>query len=242
MKREASQILQKGWISVRICLVLTILTLSAAGTHTYQRPDGYAPPADSTVRLGSIDTDRATAISNSLAGAKKILRLPGGQLYVDADMDIDADGSPRARQIDPCCGQLQTSLTYSGATGQARFVNSEDVPYLVLPGRFFQQFGIQLGDVAAVIFKDKVEYAVFADTGPRNKIGEGSIKLAQSLGHDPFVTRRNGTRVIGRSIPKDVIYIVFPGSKNTGITPQNIVERTREKARALFTGIGGSDE
>lgn len=221
---------------------LLISILYSVGRTDAQRSAPYVPPAASQARLGSIPLDRATPVPNHLAGAKAVLKLPDGQLYIDADMDIDADGSPRARRIDPCCGQLQTSLTYAGIKGQARFVNSEEVPYMVLPGGFFAQFGIKPGDVAAVIFKDKVVYALFADVGPRTKAGEGSIKLAQMLGHNPFITRRNGTRVIGRSIPRDVLYIVFPGSGNSGITPQNVVEKTRERAKELFTALGGVPE
>lgn len=227
-----------------LCLgsILLISVLYSVDRTDARRSAPYVPPAASLVRLGTIPLDRAAPVPNHLAGAKAVLKLPGGQLYIDADMDIDADGSPRARRIDPCCGQLQTSLTYAGVTGQARFVNSEEVPYIVLPGGFFAEFGIKLGDVAAVIFKDKVVFAIFADTGPRTKAGEGSIKLAQLLGHDPFITRRNGTRIIARSIPRDVLYIVFPGSRNSDIKPGNVVERTREKAKELFTALGGNPE
>ncbi|MGB8507350.1 MAG: glycoside hydrolase family 75 protein, partial [Pyrinomonadaceae bacterium] len=182
------------------------------------------------------------------AGGKKIFKLPGGEIYIDADMDIDADGSPRARAIDPCagCGQPSTSLSYLGISGQARFVNAEEVPYIALPGsnrhlrdRFYVQMGLQLGDIAAVINGDKIEFALFADVGPPDKIGEGSIFLSQSLGHDPFITRRNGTRIIGSSIDRDVIYIVFPHSKPSGLAPRNVVETVRERGRELFASIGG---
>jgi hypothetical protein len=162
-------------------------------------------------------------------------------------MDIDADGSPNAKTIDPGNGQLETSLTYLHTPGQAKFVDAETVPYLVLPGnsdpakRFFTQMGIQLGDVAAVVFRDKVEYAIFADVGPATKIGEGSIKLAQSLGHDPFIVR-NGKRIVGRSIPKDVIYVIFPGSRDSSITPASVLEKTRSKGKELFRKLGGKTD
>jgi hypothetical protein len=242
MKKGSLPGLQRFGRRLFLSSFLLIPVLYSVGQTDARRPAPYVPPVASQTRLGSIPLDRATPVPNHLAGAKAVLRLPDGQLYIDADMDIDADGSPRARRIDPCCGQLQTSLSYAGVTGQDRFVNSEEVPYIVLPGGFFAEFGIKLGDVAAVIFKDKVVYALFADTGPRTKAGEGSIKLAQMLGHDPFITRRNGRRVVGRSIPRDVLYIVFPGSRNPDITPRNVVERTREKAKELFAALGGVPE
>lgn len=231
------------------CASLFALALLGSGSEASVKPapQGDDPPALSRPLLGTIPLDRAAPVNVNLIGGQKILRLPGGQLYIRAKMDIDADGSPRARVIDPCagCGNPQTSLTYPGFRGQEQFVNAENIPYIVLPGGFFQRFGIGLGDVAAVIFRDRIEYAIFADIGPRNKIGEGSITLSQSLGHDPFITRRNGTRIVGSNIPRDVIYIVFPGSRasafpnNQGLTPTDVVARTREKGRELFTGLGG---
>jgi hypothetical protein len=212
-----------------------------------QNRRGHMPPTLSRERLGTISFEGATRVERSFEGGQTILKLKEGPIYVEADMDIDADGSSNAKTIDPGNGQLQTSLTYRGVTGQARFVDAETVPYFVLPAnrdpakRFFTQMGIQLGDVAAVVFRDKVEYAIFADVGPATKIGEGSIKLAQSLGHDPFIVR-NGKRIVGRSIPKDVIFIVFPGSRDPSITPASVVEKTRSKGKELFRKLGGKTD
>lgn len=122
-------------------------------------------------------------------------------VYFRAGMTIDADGSPRARQIDPT-GQLNTSLRHR----DGRPVNAETVPYFVLPGGQYKHLGIKLGDMAAVRYNGKVAFAVFADVGPRHKLGEGSMALAQELGinHNP----RNG------GVRGGVEYMVFPGSGN----------------------------
>jgi hypothetical protein len=191
---------------------------------------GYKPPANALSQLGSITTrlDSATQVLESFSGGKIIFRLQSGELYIDADMDIDADGSPRAREIDPCCGQLETSLRYPNGSS----VNSEEVPYFVLPGGFFQSRGIRLGDIAAVIHNNRIEYAILADVGPANKIGEGSIALSRSLGNEPII---NG--IVRAGIDEDVIYIIFPGSGDG--TPQTI-ESVRTKGKALFTALGGN--
>ena len=208
----------------------------------------YVPPPASLPRLGTIPIASATPIAERFEGAKIILKLPGGQIYIEADMDIDADGSPRATEIDPGNGQLETSLSYPGVTGQAQFINAEIVPYYVLPGNpahpaqsFFRRMGIKLGDIAAVIFKDKIEFAIFADVGPQTKMGEGSIALAQLLGHNPFKLVGGKPRV-KFSIPKEVIYIIFPGSRDARISPATVVAKTREKGRPLFVGIGGTPD
>ena len=192
--------------------------------------NGYRPPSTSQSRLGSITTllNTATQVMESFTGGKIILRLQSGELYIDADMDIDADGSPRAREIDPCCGQVETSLRYPDGSS----VNSELIPYFVLPGGFFQSRGIRLGDIAAIIHNDRIEYAILADVGPANKIGEGSIALSRSLGSEPII---NGIVKVG--IDEDVIYIVFPGSGDG--TPQTI-ESVRTKGKSLFAALGGN--
>jgi hypothetical protein len=209
-------------------------------------PNSHVPPAASRRLLGTIPLASASPIEGQFQGAKIILKLPGGQIYIEADMDIDADGSPRATQIDPGNGQLMTSLQYSGVSGQAKNVNSEVVPYFVLPGNrdhpeqsFFRRNGIKLGDIAAVIFKDKIEYAIFADVGPQTKMGEGSIALAQSLGHNPFKIV-NGKPIVKFGIPKDVIYIIFPQTRVTPLTPGTVVEKTRQSGKQLFINLGGA--
>ncbi|MEO5997591.1 MAG: glycoside hydrolase family 75 protein [Chitinophagaceae bacterium] len=63
-----------------------------------------------------------------------------------------------------------------------RYVNSETIPYIAVPAGFSNDF--KLGDIAFVYNKknQKFCFAIFADIGPKNKIGEGSIKLANELG------------------------------------------------------------
>jgi len=208
-------------------------------------PTDHKPPELSKPLLGTIPLAAANEISEQFAGARIILKLPGGQIYIEADMDIDADGSPRAKVIDPGNGQLETSLQFPGVSGQAKNVDAEKVPYFVLPGArpsassFFTRMGIKKGDVAAVIFKDRIEFAIFADVGPANKMGEGSIALAISLGHNPFKIV-HGKPVVKFGIPKDVIYIIFPQSRFTPLTPDTVVEKTRQTGKQLFIDLGGN--
>ena len=74
---------------------------------------------------------------------------------------------------------------------------------------------------------------VFADTGPKTKIGEGSIALHRSLGFERV--RPNG-HILDAGIDSGVVTIVFPGSGNgKAQTPAAI----RAIGQQLFTGIGG---
>lgn len=191
----------------------------------------YKPPADSLTILGTIPSliPSATSITGSLQGSKVMYTLPDGQIYIDADMDIDADGSPNATTIDPCCGQLETSLRYPTAGKES--VDSEKIPYFVLPGGWFSSKDIKLGDIAAIIYRGKVEYAIFADVGPVDKIGEGSISLARSLGHEPI-----SGGIVKSGIDQDVIYIIFPGSGDG--TPQS-VSAIQIEGKKLLQKLGG---
>jgi Fungal chitosanase of glycosyl hydrolase group 75 len=189
----------------------------------------YHPPAASVLRLGGIveALRRATKIEHAFRkGGNAIFRLEGGELYYDSLLDLDTDGSRFATQ--DATGQSDTSLHQP----DGKPVDSDAVPFFVLPGGFEGQFGISLGDVAAVIFRDKLEFAVFADHGPHRKLGEGSIALHRSLGHETI----RGGRLHDEAIDADVLTIVFPGSGDR--TPQT-PEKIRSVGRIRFTALGG---
>jgi hypothetical protein len=159
---------------------------------------------------------RCQAISNNLyatdAGQKPSIVVCNTKntVWWAADMDIDCDGIATTQcnlQTDPAY-QNQTALE----TSQKQAFNAATMPYVVLPNPSkrwnYQSSSIQLGAVVAVIYNNKVEYAVFADTGPEHIIGEASYALAQRLGIDPDPST-GGT-------DRDVTYIVF---KNSLVNP-----------------------
>lgn len=134
-----------------------------------------------------------------------VQRIPrpdmGNPVIFTADMDIDADGAGRAWRRDRT-GQPQTSLSY----GRGQYLNPEELPFIVLPIGFERAApGVKLGDLVAVTFKGKTAFAIYGDRGPKRVLGEGSIKLAKTLGINPDPNRG------GTSEP--VTYIVFPGSR-----------------------------
>jgi hypothetical protein len=133
-----------------------------------------------------------------------------GAVFWKADMDIDCDGRPSAR-----CNR-RTDPLFSEATAfqqsDGRHLSAERLPYIVVPaaGAIWnhRKHGVRGGSVAAVVHRDRVQYAVVGDVGPRDIIGEASYATAEALGvrADP---RRGGTA-------SDVTYIVF---KDTRVTP-----------------------
>ena len=208
-------------------------------------PDGYRPPEGARSLLGTIPLKEAESIDPEAVGIHRdqseiILKLQSGVLFFEAGMQTDADGSPRARDIDRF-GQLETAFNFPNASGQKRFVDAESVHYIVLPDarlntseRFFNQMGLALGDIAAVIFDGHIEFAMFADVGPFGKLGEGSVRLVQALGIDPFI---DGKIAIG--IGGEVVYLVFPGSRPSGLTPSNAMEKISQVGMKLFRDLGG---
>jgi hypothetical protein len=86
-----------------------------------------------------------------------------------------------------------------------------------------------------------MEFALVADLGPSDKIGEGSVALAQALGHNPFVIR-DGRKLVDRAIGGGVVYVVFPGSRLRGVTPDNIVQRLREQGERLLEEVTAESE
>lgn len=101
-------------------------------------------------------------------------------------------------------------------------MNSETIPYIAIPPNFSQDF--KLGSIALVINKknNKKSFAIFADTGPNNKIGEGSIYLAEQLGIKS--SPKNG----GAS--SDIVFILIENSgKQKVLTKEEINEMGKAK-------------
>jgi hypothetical protein len=99
-------------------------------------------------------------------------------------------------------------------------LDSNTVPFAVIPGNWQASGrpGPKLGDVGVAYRRsnDKLAFFVIGDTGPRNKLGEGSVALHQALGNDPFVMRfgiRRARQGIGG---RDVAYLLFPASAQPG--------------------------
>ncbi len=115
----------------------------------------------------------------------------------------------------------------------AKYVDATSVSYIVLPRGFSRQMGARLGDFAMVLNLRNGKYsaAIFADIGPSDYIGEGSMALAENLSVRSS-PRRGGTS-------HGIVYLVFPGSGNG--QPRTVEEIT-EQSTKLFDDWGGPSQ
>jgi hypothetical protein len=152
----------------------------------------------------------------------------GSAFFWKADMDIDCDGirtSHCNENTDPWY-QDQTSFE----TSKGKSFQADSTHYFVIPlpsSRFsYSSNGIKPGSVAAIIYNNKVVYAVFADEGPSNIIGEASYATAKALGIDS--NPETG------GVDSGVTYIVFPGAVPSPVETNSAIDSKGISAANAF--------
>ncbi|WP_267242364.1 glycoside hydrolase family 75 protein [Streptomyces sp. PR69] len=189
-----------------------------------EREEGTAAaPAEARALLAKVQ--RCRQISKGKyrkdAGARADIPVCGtdGAVFWKADMDIDCDGVPTAKCNSRTDPWFHATTAFRQSDG--RHLNAEKLPFIVVPAPSriwdYRAHGIRGGSAAAVIYRDRVQYAVVGDTGPTTVIGEASYAAAKALGIDPDPR--------GGGVPSGVTYIVF---KNTRVSP---IEDRAEAAR-----------
>ncbi|SCE39250.1 chitosanase of glycosyl hydrolase group 75 [Streptomyces sp. DvalAA-14] len=147
-----------------------------------------------------------------------------------SDMDIDCDGITTAHCSNSTDPSYFDETSFQTSTGQ--FFTSDVTHYYVIPlpsSRFnYQSAGISPGSVAAVVYNNKVVYAVFADEGPDDIIGEGSYSLATALGIDPNPAT-GGTE-------GPVTFIVFPGKVPNPVENNTTIDSVGSSAATTWVG------
>lgn len=197
---------------------------------------GRKPPAFFYRSIMAIDADgspRAYNPQNTGLDDLKHAGRPGHWTGIVTHNDKPWGRPVIQKSTDPAPGYYvsQTALSDFNKhfTDPKAYVDSEKIPYIVLPKK--NSFGAVLGDMAVAynIKNGRLAYAVYADTDVG--IGEGSIALARMLGINP------NPRTGGTGSQANVIYLVFPKSgRGNGYIPSRM-EITR-KARRLFKQWG----
>ncbi|WP_060614222.1 hypothetical protein [Pseudomonas brassicacearum] len=158
--------------------------------------------------------------------------LDNGHIYVLSDAAADADGAPNADIIDRKHGQLHTSLRRSrgwlGLDG-SEYVDALTIPYFVLPGNWKSVTSIRctLGDIAKLSVGEVSIFAIYADVGGDDSIGEASVRAIIELGGNPW--RNNQIRV---GLDYGVTYEIIPGSAKLEVTRS--FEEIQQYGRVMF--------
>jgi len=142
----------------------------------------------------------------------------------------DAEGEPYIQgPNDPFPGYYVSETALADRSkpvnDPTRYVDASKIPFVVLPGGMARQLGARPGDFAAVFNQRNgmTSYAIFGDVGPYDRIGEGSVALAENLGIRSDA--RNGGARGG------IVFLVFPGSGNG--RPRTIEEINSEGQKLL---------
>ncbi|MFC7844895.1 glycoside hydrolase family 75 protein [Streptomyces sp. NPDC057382] len=147
-----------------------------------------------------------------------------------ADMDIDCDGRPGPRCNRSTDPYFAASTAYAQSDG--RPLSAERLPFIVVPAPSriwdYRAHGIGGGSVVAVVYRDRVQYAVVGDTGPQNIIGEASYATAAALGIRPDPH--------GGGVPSGVTYIVFKNAKAVPIEDHAAAVKAGERAARRLIG------
>jgi hypothetical protein len=111
------------------------------------------------------------------------------------------------RAGNPCPGYYvsPTSLVDRSKiiTDPRRYVNADVVSYVAVCPELRSR-GVQLGDLAMVLYKDKRVAAIVADVSPHDHYGEASVACARAVGI-PSSAKNGG-------VAAAVTYVLFPGS------------------------------
>ena len=210
MRRKLSiAIVAAGLVAASLVVVPAMAATKAAG------PSASAllnkAKSCSVVSKGKYKSDDETSANISICKS-------GTAFVWHADMDVDCDGLATthcSKKTDPWY-QGQTSFE----TSKGKSFQAEVTHYFVIPlpsSKFsYSSNGIKPGSVAAIIYNNKVVYAVFADEGPSNIIGEASYATARDLGINP--DPKNG------GVDSGVTYIVFPGQVPNPVETNSVID------------------
>ena len=176
------------WNSTGMLIFMTQMMIDADGS-----PRAYHPMPDSY--LGTDDLENAGEGSEWWALA------------------LDGSGDPCVQGADdPYPGFYVSTTALADEENEddcdpAKYVDSEEIPYFVLPEEVFYASGARLGDIGMVMNTQngRKAYAILADLNNNHRMGEGSIALARELGIDPD-PRTGGEE------SDVVIYAIFTGS------------------------------
>lgn len=239
MRRVRFLPLLVGWLC---CISVVAFAGPAPAATAPLREAPAAPLAGPTAdQLRARVQACGTQLSNGLyaqdSGGSQTIPVCGksSAVFWTADFDIDCDGQRTTQCNENTDPSFQPETAWPQSNGQP--LNSATLPFIVVPlksSKFdYSAHNITGGTVAAVVYQNKVAYAVVGDLGPTGIIGEGSYELAEQLGINP----NPATGGVGGTV---VSFILFPGVKASPIEDAAEARSFGETAANQFVAAGGA--
>ncbi|MGW7682220.1 glycoside hydrolase family 75 protein [Kribbella sp. NPDC054772] len=221
-----------------VCLALAVAGLALVVPQRDSQADELAGPTADQLRIrASCESQLSNGkyAPDEDGSASVAVCKSGDAVHWTADLDIDCDGQRTTQCSEDTDPSFQPDTSFHQSDGQP--LNSAGLPFIVvpLPSSIWKygSAGIAGGTVAAVVYQDKVAYAVVGDEGPTGIIGEGSYKLAQQLGIDPDPASGGVDGAV-------VTYILFPGVTAAPIeSAADAVSKGETAANAFVNGATG---
>ncbi|PYJ07148.1 MAG: hypothetical protein DMF06_16560 [Verrucomicrobia bacterium] len=142
---------------------------------------------------------------------------------------LKTTAAERKRDLKSAIASLRDEI---GTLKKFSFLIGATDPYIVLPMGLGKIDGGKVGDLALVIFGDRIFPAMVGDVGPSDKAGEASLRIAKEI--NALATPNN------RPVSDlKVTYLVFPGTAETPWGPPDL-EKLQAKCEALVKEIGGA--
>jgi hypothetical protein len=233
-KKFRVAILVAGLVAAVGAAVPVIASVSANAATINPDANPTAAQLLARVKAGCTKVSKSNYKTDDDSKSAIVSICKAGKSFVwNADMDVDCDGirTSHCNEKTDCCFQNQTSFT----TSKGKSFQSDLTHYYVIPlpsSRFsYTKNGIKPGSVAAIVYNNKVLYAVFADEGPSNIIGEASYATNRDLGINPD-PKNGGIDCTGSKCP--ITYIVFPGVVPSPVESNSAIDKKGIAAAQAF--------
>ncbi|TDD61766.1 peptidoglycan-binding protein [Kribbella antibiotica] len=214
-------------------VALTVAGLALLAPTPQVQADELAGPtaAQLKARAGGCETQLSNGKYAQDSGGSRTVAVckSGDAVHWTADFDVDCDGQRTTQCNENTDPSFQPNTSWNQSDG--RPLNAAGLPFIVVPLSStiwnFRNAGINGATIAAVVYQDKVAYAVVGDQGPTGIIGEGSYKLAQQLGINPNPSSGGVSGAV-------VTYILFPGISAVPIENQTDATAKGQTAATAF--------
>lgn len=214
-----------GPFEIQCCLPST-----DAGMVDAYRPAGAITPADVLARLGACSRIGGDYARDS-GGTEDIpVCQTDSVIWWSADMDIDCDGGRGS----VCMSDPYYLPDTSAVDSMGNPLDASTLPFIVIPlasSRFrYADHGIRAGQVALVLYRDRMVFGIFGDLGPAGIIGEASYAMAEALGIP--------SSPISGGVGSGVTYLVFTGTSARVTRNEDHAEAVRMGEALLDAFVG----